>query len=76
LAELWKLLVCKQEIVDKLFPPFDYASDYMQREHSERVQDVYALLEQTGVAIGIVELLGSRLHLLDIFIIGFPEYFF
>ena len=45
------VLVGQQEIVDKLFSPLDDALDHVQRQHSQRVQDVHALVEKLGVAL-------------------------
>ena len=43
------LLVRQQEIIDQLLPPLNDASDHVQGEHPERVEDVDALVQKLRV---------------------------
>ena len=79
LDSLWSLVVIRQQkVVDELLTPLNDASHNVKREHSQRMQNVDALIEQLRMALLIVGsyLVNAKTQKLHVLLICFSEHFF
>ena len=72
------MLIGDQEVVNELFAPLNNAFDNMERQHSERVQDIEAFIEQLEVALLVLsaQLLHALLHKLLVLLVCLLQHFF